>query len=65
MFRKLHLPKFTKLSSSFNFSKALCLLLISLFIIPGQLHAQSGSVYYPGRTGEWESRRPEDVGMNA
>lgn len=65
MFRKLRLPKFKKLSSSFNFSTALCPLLISLFIIPGLLHAQSGSVYYPGRTGEWESRRAEDVGMNA
>ena len=65
MFRKLRLPKFKKLSSSFNFSTALCLLLISLFIIPGLLHAQSGSVYYPDRTGEWESRRAEDVGMNA
>jgi len=65
MFRKLRLPKFKKLSSSFNFSTALCLLLVSLFIFPGLLHAQSGEVYYPGRTGEWESRRPEEVGMNA
>lgn len=65
MFRKLHLPKFKKLSSSFNLSTTLCLLLVSLFIFPGLLHAQSGEVYYPGRTGEWESRRPEDVGMNA
>jgi CubicO group peptidase (beta-lactamase class C family) len=65
MFRKLRLPKFKKLSSTSNFSTALCLLLISLFIIPGLLHAQSDSVYYPGRTGEWESRRPADVGINA
>ncbi|MHC4736663.1 MAG: hypothetical protein ACYTDW_19735 [Planctomycetota bacterium] len=65
MFHKLRLPKFKKLSSSLNFSTALGLLFISLFIIPGLLGAQSGSVYYPGRTGEWESRRAEDVGMNA
>ncbi|MCP4257704.1 MAG: serine hydrolase [Planctomycetes bacterium] len=65
MFDKLHLPKLKKLCSIFNFSTALCLLLISLFIIPGQVHAQSSSVYYPGRTGEWETRRPEEVGMNA
>ena len=65
MFDRLHLPEFRKLSSSFNFSTALCLLLICLFIFPGLLHAQSGEVYYPGRTGEWESRRPEDMGMNA
>ncbi len=65
MFDKLHLPEFEKLSSSFNLSTALCLLLISLFVIPGLLHAQSDEVYYPGRSGEWESRRPEDVGMNA
>lgn len=60
MFRKLRLPEFKKSPSGLDFSTALC-----LFLIPGLLHAQSGSVYYPGRTGEWESRRPEDVGMNA
>ena len=65
MFRKLRLSHFKKLSSGFKFSTALCFLLISLFIIPGFLHAQSGSVYYPGRTGEWDSRRAEDVGINA
>ncbi|MHC4946024.1 MAG: serine hydrolase domain-containing protein [Planctomycetota bacterium] len=65
MFRKPGSPEFKKLSSSFNLSTASCLLLVSLFIIPGLLHAQSDSDYYPGRTGEWESRRPEEVGMNA
>ena len=65
MLRNLRLPKFKKLSSSFNLSTALFLLLVSLFIVPGLLHAQSGDVYYPGRKGELESRRPEDVGMNA
>jgi len=65
MSRKLHLPKFKRLSSSFSSSTALCLLLISVFLSPGLLHAQSGNVYYPGPTDEWESRRAEDVGMNA
>jgi CubicO group peptidase (beta-lactamase class C family) len=65
MSSKIRLRKFKKLSSSFNLSTVLCLLLISLFFIPGPVHAKSGSVYYPGRTGEWESRRPEEVGMNA
>jgi CubicO group peptidase (beta-lactamase class C family) len=62
MFLKLRLPEFKNSSSPFSFS---CLLLVSLLFVPGLLHAQSGSVYYPGPTGEWESRRPEDVGMNA
>ena len=38
---------------------------ISLSFIPGLLYAESGSVYYPGRPGEWETRRPEDVRMDA
>jgi CubicO group peptidase (beta-lactamase class C family) len=42
-----------------------CLLLISLLLFPGLLHAQTDTVYYPGRTGEWETRPPEEVGMNA
>jgi CubicO group peptidase (beta-lactamase class C family) len=33
--------------------------------MPGLLRAQSSGVYYPGPSGEWESRRPADVGMNA
>lgn len=41
------------------------LLLINLVVIAGPLYAQTDSVYYPGRAGEWESRSPEDVGMNA
>jgi CubicO group peptidase (beta-lactamase class C family) len=39
-------------------------LFISLLFIPGQLHAESDSVYYPGLTGEWETRSAEDVGMS-
>jgi CubicO group peptidase (beta-lactamase class C family) len=65
MSRELHPPEFRRLSSSFRLSTALCLLLISLFLSPGLLHAQSGRVYYPGEAGEWESRRAEDVGMKA
>jgi CubicO group peptidase (beta-lactamase class C family) len=65
MLRKLRLPHTTKSPSSPESSPVFGLLLISLFIIPGLLHAQSDGVYYPGRTGEWESRRPEDLGMNA
>ncbi|MBM4025044.1 MAG: serine hydrolase [Planctomycetes bacterium] len=65
MSRKLPLPEFERSSSSFNFFAALHLWLVSLFLSPGLLHAQSGRVYYPGPTDEWESRRPADVGMNA
>jgi hypothetical protein len=65
MFRKLGLSNVIKYSSRSKVSSALSLLLISLFIIPGSLHAQSGGVYYPGRTCDWESRRAEDVGINA
>ena len=64
MFRKLRLPESKRLPWGLDFSPALCLLLISAFLIPGLLHAQSNGVYYPGPTGEWESRRPEDVGMD-
>jgi CubicO group peptidase (beta-lactamase class C family) len=39
-------------------------LLLSLVLFPRLLHAQSDTVYYPARTGEWESRRPEKVGLN-
>jgi CubicO group peptidase (beta-lactamase class C family) len=65
MSSKIRLHKFNKLSSSFILSTALCLLPISLFNTAVPVHAQSGNVYYPGRTGDWESRRPEEVGMNA
>jgi hypothetical protein len=65
MCRKRRLPAFVKLSSTDKFSKALCLQLFTLFVMPGWLHAQPSSVYYPDRTGEWESRRAGDVGMNA
>ena len=37
-------------------------LLISL-MVPG-LYGQSEGAYYPFQTGEWESRSPEDVGMD-
>ena len=59
------LPKFPPPSSRFAPSLVLHLLLISCFIPPGYLHAQSAGPYYPGRPGEWETRRPDDVGMNA
>ena len=39
--------------------------LVTYVLLSGLVQAHSGSVYYPGRTGEWESRRAEDVGMNA
>lgn len=65
MFQNRRWPKFRKLSPSFGFSTAFILLLVNLLIIPGVLRAQSDSVYYPSRTGEWESRRAEDMGMNA
>lgn len=65
MLHRLRLPELKKSSSSYNSSTALCLLLVGLFVIPGLLHGQSDGVYYPGRAGEWESRRPEDVGMDA
>lgn len=52
-----HKPRFRKFMRS-------VLLLISLLTVSGLLHAQSDGVYYPGRTGDWETRRPEDVGMD-
>ena len=64
MSRKLRLAELTRSFSSFKSSTAFHLLLVSLLTIPGLARAQSGGVYYPPRTGEWESRRPEDVGMN-
>ena len=65
MFRKLRLPESKRLPWGLDFSSALWPLLIGLLLVPGLLHAQSGDVYYPGPTGEWESRRPEDVRMDA
>ena len=64
MFLKLFSRKFKTSSSSFNCPRVLCLLLISPFIIPELGQAQSDGVYYPGPTGEWESRRAEDMGVN-
>ena len=55
----------TKPFSSRKFSNALCLLLLGLFLLPGWLQAQTSGVYYPGRPGDWETRRPEELGMNA
>ena len=40
-------------------------LLINTLIIGGLLNAERVSVYYPSRSGEWETRRAEDVGMDA
>jgi hypothetical protein len=65
MSSKIRLLKFKKLYSSFHLSMVLCLLFICLRITTGPVHAKSGGVYYPGRSGEWETRRPEEVGMNA
>jgi len=65
MCRKPRLPNSPDLPLSYPFSKAFCVLLIALFVMRGVLHAQSSGVYYPGRTGEWESRRADEVGMNA
>ena len=39
--------------------------ILTLFVISSTVAQGSGSVYYPGRTGEWETRRAEDVGMNS
>ncbi len=64
MFRELRSPQLETPSPRFTFSRASCLLLLSLVLFPRLLHAQSDTVYYPGRTGEWESRRPEEVGLN-
>ncbi len=45
------------------------LLLISVVVVPGLRQAESGDggdeIYYPGPSGEWESRAAEDVGMVA
>jgi CubicO group peptidase (beta-lactamase class C family) len=65
MFRKLRLPESKRLPWGLDFPPALCPLLIGLLLACGLLAAESGGVYYPGPTGEWESRRPEDVGMDA
>jgi len=54
-----------KASCSQSLSNALSLLLVTLFVVPGLLHARPGTVYYPGRTGEWESRPAGDVGIDA
>jgi hypothetical protein len=54
-----------KRSPSFDPAFTLRLLLVSLFVTLGLVHAQSEKAYYPGRTGDWESRRPQEVGMNA
>jgi CubicO group peptidase (beta-lactamase class C family) len=55
MFREMILPGFRSLP-------VYSTLLISL-IVPG-LYGQSEGSYYPGRAGEWESRFPEDVGLD-
>jgi len=46
-------------------STPLLLCFIGLLAIPGSLVAQSGSAYYPGRPGDWDSRYANEVGMNA
>jgi CubicO group peptidase (beta-lactamase class C family) len=42
-----------------------CLLSIALLGLPGLLHAQAESPYYPGRSGDWESCLAEEVGMSS
>jgi CubicO group peptidase (beta-lactamase class C family) len=64
MFRVLRSPQLETPFPRFTFSRASCLLLLSLVLLPGRAHAQTESVYYPPRTGEWESRLPEEVGLN-
>ena len=64
MVRKVHVPTFKQWSVRSQFSSALCLLFVGLLLAPSTLHAQTGGAYYPGRPGEWESRRAADVGMN-
>lgn len=64
MFRETQSTQLETRRPRCRFSRAACLLLLSLVLFPRPLHAQSDSVYYPGRTGEWESRRPEEVGIN-
>jgi CubicO group peptidase (beta-lactamase class C family) len=58
-------PDIRKSCSKWRFPIGACLLAIGLFLLSGLLHAQSDGVYYPGRTGEWETRRAGDVGMDA
>ena len=41
------------------------LVLLSLVIFSGNLHAESIEVYYPDRHAAWEKRAPEEVGMHA
>ncbi len=65
MFCELRPPQLESTTSRLKFSWATYVLLFSLILSPGLLHAQSDSVYYPGRTNDWESRLPEEVGMNA
>jgi CubicO group peptidase (beta-lactamase class C family) len=65
MFRELRSPQLRTPSPHCAFSRASCLLLLSLILFPRPLHAQADGVYYPPRTGEWESRRPDEMGMDA
>lgn len=43
--------------------KKLHLCLLVLFLLPTTLTAQD--IYYPGNWGDWETRSPEEVGLNA
>jgi CubicO group peptidase (beta-lactamase class C family) len=65
MFREQRLSGPETVSTRFHVSAASFLLLVSLLLAPAPLHAQSDDVYYPPRTGEWETRSPEEVGLNA
>ena len=65
MFSTLRSAELRMPSALWPRSPASTLAVISLVVIAGPLYAQTDSVYYPGRAGEWESRLPEDVGMNA
>ena len=65
MFRALRIPRFESLASCLAGGPLRLLLLCSLLLLPASLSAQSDASYYPGRAGAWDSRRPEEVGMNA
>jgi len=54
-----------KLAAGLHPAIARGVLLGGLFLTPGLLHAQAGSPYYPGRTGEWDTRYGEEVGIDA
>jgi CubicO group peptidase (beta-lactamase class C family) len=65
MFRTLRSSGIHPSPPRFRLCAAPCLLLAGLLIPAGPAHARSDDVYYPPRNGEWETRAPADVGLNA